>query len=722
MKSASIVLFWTFIAVRVAYGQHTLKAIAKEIDTNLPIVGATIVVQKFNKGAITDEKGTASIGDIPTGPQIIETRCIGYKKKTDTITLPSPETYTIRLETEEEETEEVTITSTRSSRTISDIPTRVEFVAAEELDEKANMKPGDIRLLLSESTGIQVQQTSATSANSVIRMQGLDGRYTQLLKDGFPLYAGFSGGLGLLQTPPLDLKQVEIIKGATSTLYGGGAIAGLVNLISKTPEEKPELHLLLNGTSAKGLDINGYYSQKIKKTGITLFAARNSNEAYDPARIDLSAIPKFERYTINPKLFIYFSPQTKLTLGVNAGSEKRIGGDIHYIEGKGDSTHRYFESNNSKRVSSQLALEHDFGKCSHLTLKNSLNYFNRDLRIPNYRFDGTQYSSFTEASYADHGEKMEWVVGGNLWTDNFIENTIDTTGKRDYTLNTAGAFVQNTWKASEWFSLESGLRGDYTFDYGWALLPRISSLFKLNKRLTSRLGGGMGYKAPTIFTEESEYLQFKGIMPINPNKNKLENSYGANWDINYKMHLFDNISVSFNHLFFYTYVDSPLLLIANSKSTYMFENITGFTNSKGTETNLRFGYKDFKLFLGYTMTDAQVYRNGINSEKTLTPKHRINSVLIYEVEEKWKIGLEAYYFSPQKLSNDTYGREYWLCGFMAEKLLGKFSIYINFENFLDVRQTRFENIYTGTVSNPSFRNIYAPLDGFVVNGGIKIRL
>src|SRR5688500_20166822 len=165
------------------------------------------------------------------------------------------------------------ITSTRSSRTIADIPTSVEFIAGEELDEKANMKPGDIRMLLSESTGIQTQQTSATSANASIRIQGMDGRYTQILKDGFPLYAGFSGGLGLLQTPPLDLKQVEVIKGATSTLYGGGAIAGLVNLLSRMPGEERDLRFLVNGTNAGGLDISGFFGQKFGKAGLTLFTS-----------------------------------------------------------------------------------------------------------------------------------------------------------------------------------------------------------------------------------------------------------------------------------------------------------------------------------------------------------------------------------------------------------------------------------------------------------------
>jgi iron complex outermembrane receptor protein len=95
---------------------------------------------------------------------------------------------------------------------------------------------------------------------------------------------------------------------------------------------------------------------------------------------------------------------------------------------------------------------------------------------------------------------------------------------------------------------------------------------------------------------------------------------------------------------------------------------------------------------------------------------------MYEIEGKLKLGLEAYYFSPQKLTDGSIGRSYWLSGLMAEKIWDRFSLFINFENIFDLRQTRFDSIYTGPVSNPVFRDIYAPLDGFVVNGGIKIRL
>jgi iron complex outermembrane receptor protein len=95
---------------------------------------------------------------------------------------------------------------------------------------------------------------------------------------------------------------------------------------------------------------------------------------------------------------------------------------------------------------------------------------------------------------------------------------------------------------------------------------------------------------------------------------------------------------------------------------------------------------------------------------------------MYEIEDKLKLGLEAYYFSRQQLSDGTFGKRYWITGFMIEKLWEKFSVYINFENFTNTRQTRFDAIYTGTIDNPVFKDIYAPVEGFVVNGGIKINL
>jgi outer membrane receptor protein involved in Fe transport len=708
-----------FTTAQVNYFAHIQDSKTKE-----PLIGAVANVVGTPMGNVSDEKGFVLLTGVPTGRQVIRYKAVGYEERIDTIVFAdqSADTAVIVLEGATEEMEEAVVSSTRSSRTIQSIPTRIELISGEELAEKANMKPGDIRMLLSESTGIQTLQTSATSGNSSIRIEGLDGRYTQLLKDGLPLYAGFSGGLGLLQTPPLDLKRVEIIKGASSTLYGGGAIAGLINLISKTPTDTRELNFLINGTSAKGVDVGGFYSERYGKIGLTLYGGYNANEAYAPGNTMFAAIPKFSRYTLNPTLFIYPSANTDIRIGVNASNEGRLGGDIHYILGERDSVHTYYEDNKSTRVSSQAELKHRFGK-GELTLRNSVSYFGRTINTPAYAFDGTQVSTYSEVNYAMHRLGSEWIMGGNFLTDAFRENKLTSVPLRSYLLSTYGAFVLNTWDISRQFVLETGLRGDYVVHYGGSLLPKVSLLYKPTSSLSSRLGGGMGYKAPTIFTEESERIDYQDVLPVSNDSNKLERSFGGNWDINYRTSSADGtVRFSINQLIFYTHLNAPLELIQIAPNLYRFENFPGHIDAKGSETNIKLGYKHLTLFLGYTFTHSLFHYRNLEVEMPLTPRHHTNTVLMYEIEGKLKIGAEAYYYSRQQLSGMEVGRDYWLCGLMGEKSWKHVSLFINFENVLNIRQTRYGSIYTGSVNVPQFKDIYAPLDGFIMNGGVKLRL
>ena len=232
----------------------------------------------------------------------------------------------------------------------------------------------------------------------------------------------------------------------------------------------------------------------------------------------------------------------------------------------------------------------------------------------------------------------------------------------------------------------------------------------------------MGYKTPTVFTEDAEKIQFRNVLPINVSNTKAEKSVGANFDINYKTPLSEKVFLTVNTLFFYTKVNNPLVLVPISNNLLEFQQPRGFIDTKGIETNVKLTYNNFKLFIGYTYADVHQHYSGNTSQMQLVAKHRLNNVLMYEVEDQIKIGLEAYYFSNQKLNDGATGKPYWLNGFMVEKLFDKFSVFINFENFLDTRQTKFDTIYTGSITNPTFRDIYAPVDGFVINGGLKIKL
>ena len=215
-----------------------------DAETDGPLLGATVYFEELEKGAVTDFDGIATFTEIPNGNQTVKILYVGFKTIETTIEVGTKKEFSFKLESGGNELDEVVIQSSRSTRTVKKIPTRIEFIGAEELGEKAVMNPTNISMVLRESTGIQMQQTSLSSGNTNIRIQGLDGRYTQLLRDGFPLYGGFSSGLSILQIPPLDLQQFEIIKGSSSTLYGGGAIAGLINMVSKTPDEEPSLDIM----------------------------------------------------------------------------------------------------------------------------------------------------------------------------------------------------------------------------------------------------------------------------------------------------------------------------------------------------------------------------------------------------------------------------------------------------------------------------------------------
>ncbi|GAA4083535.1 TonB-dependent receptor [Mucilaginibacter panaciglaebae] len=728
MKKITVLIIALLYTV-IAYSQNTYKAIIKDAKTNETLIGATASIPGTPVGASSDTAGFVTLTKIPDGKQVVRFSYVGYATRLDTVTFPLTQTGPVLIllrsagKGEGQELEAVVIGATRSSRTIANIPTRVEVISGEELDEKGNMKPGDIRMMLAESTGIQTQQTSATSGNSSIRIQGLDGKYTQIIRDGFPLYSGFSGGLGLLQIAPLDLKQVEVIKGSSSTLYGGGAIAGLVNLVSKTPTDERHLDFLLNGNSALGLDASGFYSQKFDKIGATVYAAYNHSTAYDPSDIGLSAIPRYNRYTLNPKLFFYLDHKTTLIAGINATIENRIGGDMQYLKGNGDAQHSYYELNKTGRYSSQAEFDHKLNDKEKLTIKNSISYFDRSINLPGYRFSGVQISTYNEANYAYNGKKTDWVAGLNYLTDNFKEDQNSSFPLRSYNYNTIGAFVQNTWNAADKLILESGLRGDYHNEYGFFVLPRISGLYKINSHFSTRLGGGLGYKAPTVFTEDAERIEFRNVLPVGMANTKAERSYGANYDITYKAGLFnDQVSFSINQLFFYTRINNPIILTPLTNGDLQYLQPQGDLNTKGMETNVKLTYGNFRLFLGYTLADVTQHTNNTISTYPLVSKNRLNNVLVYELEDRFKIGAEAYYFSPQLLNDGTTGRGYWTAGLMAEKIWERFSLFINFENLTDTRQTKFDAIYTGSMTNPDFKDIYAPLDGFVVNGGIKFKL
>lgn len=629
------------------------------------------------------------------------------------------------IKKESEELEEVTIQSTRTSRTIRNTPTRIETIDAEELEEKGNMKPANVSMVLHESTGLQVQQTSATSGNASIRMQGLDGRYTQLLKDGYPNFGNFASGLSILEIPPLDLKQVEVIKGPVSTLFGGGAIAGVVNFISKTPKEKGEYNFIINQSNIGQTNFGAYASQRKGNFGYAILGTLNFQEPYDVDKDDFSETPKSNNFTINPRLFYYPNETTTFMVGNSFTKGNMKGGDMNVIAGNPDVNHTYFEKNETIRNTTTFEFDKKFTEKNSFKLKQSLSIFDRKINIPNYEFSGLNTNAFTDASLLFFKQKHTVIIGLNLLYDNFKQKNISNLDAKSFT---TGAYIQDTWDISENIKLENGLRIDnvifsnpnfsknQTF-----VLPKISALFKINNNWSSRIGGGLGYKIPTIFTEQTETIQYQNVLALN--NVEAEKSIGGTADVNFKNEIFDDFTISVNQMFFLTQINKPLVLQTIGINTF-FKNATKPVISNGFETNIKFIFKeDFKFFVGYTFTNAKAKYLATNQFLPLLPKNKLNLALIYEKENNFKMGLEGYFTDKQFLYNGNQTPTFWEFGFMAEKtLFKKLSIFINFENFTDVRQSNYKSVVNGSHNNPTFDDIWTHTEGFTINGGIKLKL
>lgn len=719
MKNIFLNTLFLFVSI-ISFSQTSDISISvKDAETNEPLLGATVYFEELEKGAVTDFYGIATFTEIPNGNHIIKISYIGFKTIETTIDVGTKKEFAFKLESGGNELDEVVIQSSRSTRTVRKIPTRIEFIGAEELGEKAVMNPTNISMVLRESTGIQMQQTSLSSANTNIRIQGLDGRYTQLLRDGFPLYGGFSSGLSILQIPPLDLKQFEIIKGSSSTLYGGGAIGGLINMVSKTPDEEPTLDIMLTQTQALGSTANVFYSKRNEKFGVSLYGSGHYQKAYDPEDDGFSNLPQTTSISFNPKFFYYPSEKTTFWFGLNGTYDDRIGGDITKIESGENGIHQYTEENLSKRLSSQAVYETQIDSVSSLNIKNSISFFDRELTIPDFTFDGKQTNTFTEINYQKSANKTDWIFGANLYTSDFDEND-NATLQRDQTDITYGAFVNNIYDISDNWILETGLRADYNTDFGFFPLPRVSLLYKNDSGFSSRIGGGLGYKIPDIFTEEAEFINFENVLGIDKSSLNAERSYGVNLDFNYQTRLFETVGFSINQLFYVTAINDALLLNSTDNGFFQFENATDEILSKGAETNIKFTYKDFRWFLNYALIDTKLNYLAGNPQKPLTAKHNAGSVLMYE-SEKWRIGYETFYTGKQFLSNGTETTDFITMGFVAMRNFKWGTTFVNFENFTDRRQSRFSPLVLPPHDNPEFPEIYAPTDGFIFSVGVIIK-
>jgi outer membrane receptor for ferrienterochelin and colicins len=328
-----------------------------------------------------------------------------------------------------------------------------------------------------------------------------------------------------------------------------------------------------------------------------------------------------------------------------------------------------------------------------------------------------QQSYFTEFSYLKKSNRHTLVSGINFSGERFDKKSPDSSGINPYHNHTFGAFFQDDWKIVEKLTAQAGLRFDYHDAYDPLLLPRLSLLYKLNTHFTSRIGGGMGYKAPSVFNNDVDERELR-----NHNLDRgirTEKSYGANWDINYKKRI-SGWNLTINQMFYFTQINHPVIEDRNGGIQYNFINAAKPLITKGFETYMSAIHDDLQMYLGYTFTIAKQLYNPVQPFVPLSAKSKFAAVISNEFSSRLRACLEASYTGKQYLDNGTKTPGYFISAGMIRYDIKNISLVLNCENFFDYRQTRKEHIVYGASDNPSFKQIWAPVDGRVVNVSARI--
>jgi outer membrane receptor for ferrienterochelin and colicins len=667
--------------------------------------------------ALTDERGEAVLR-LPAGEHVLRARLLGHARGSTRVEVrPGADTtVVVALREEAIETEGVVVLSTRTGRRIEDEPLRVEVLAREEIEEKMLMTPGDIAMMLNETSGLRVQTTSPSLGGANVRIQGLRGRYTQILSDGLPLYGGQSGSLGMLQIPPMDLAQVEVIKGVASALYGASALGGVVNLISRRPDDEREL--LLNRTTRGGTDAVLWSAGELgERWGYTLLGGGHHQTRHDVSDDGWADLPGYRRAVVRPRVFWNDGEGRSLFATVGTTLEDRQGGTL-----PGATTPaglRHPEELETRRLDAGLVGRVLVADDRLLSVRASAMGQRHAHLFGDVRERDLHTTAFGELALTGTDRGHTWVVGAALQREGYGARDVP---RFDYAHTIPSLFVQDEVSPAEWVTLSASGRLDAHSEYGAFLNPRLSVLLRPAGEWSARASLGTGYFAPTPFTEETEAFGLTRLEPL-PGL-QAERARSASLDVGRALgHL------ELNGTLFGSLIRDPLMLRAAGPGRVELFNADGPTRTYGTELLARFHEEPFHLTATYTYTRSteQDPGTGLRREVPLTPRHAAGLVGMWEAEDEGRVGVELYFTGRQALEANPYraeSRPYLVAGFLAERRIGRARLFLNAENLLDARQTRHDPLLLPARS-PEGRwttDAWAPLEGRTFNAGVRLDL
>jgi outer membrane receptor for ferrienterochelin and colicins len=674
-----------------------------------PVADASVIVNGTTYR--TDGEGAVSIAIQPGNVEIVVEK-EGFLPVTTTLGVQSGQRRDVVVELQRFE-EEVTVSATRTDTRLEDQPMRVEVLDREEIEEKLLMTPGDIVMMLNEMGGMRVQATSPSLGAASVRIQGMRGRYTRFLSDGLPLF-GEVGALGLLQIPPMDLGRVEVIKGVASSLYGAGAIGGVVNLISRKAGRQREGEFLINRSTRGATDGVAWYATPLSpRWGLTMLGGGHWQKQNDVNGDAWADLPGYARGVFRPRLSWddgegrTFFATTGITVEDRHGGTQP--GTILPLSGL-----PYVEALNTQKLDAGAVGQTLVGGRYVVAARFAFGQQRHDHQFGEARERDRHDTAFGELTIRGTRSRHSWV--GGLAVEREAYRPRDLSQWR-YTFIVPGVFAQDDIEVSKWLSLSVSGRLDWHSEYGTFVSPRVSGLIR-SGRWNSRLSAGTGFFASSPLTEETEAAGLSRLtipVPL-----RAEQGRSMSFDVSRT-----DGPASYTVTLFSSRVRYPIH-VERSGSGLVLTNLAEPTSNAGLEWLGTLRLAPFSLTTTYTYVRAREVDDQGKRDVPLTPRHSAGIVGMWEQENVGRVGVEWYYTGEQRLEENPYRERtapYFVVGLLAERQIDRFRLFINGENLTGVRQTRWDPIIRPARASEGRWTVdaWAPLEGRNLNGGLRLR-
>ncbi|MAN49495.1 MAG: TonB-dependent receptor [Flavobacteriales bacterium] len=683
-----ILLFLALLFFSNSLISQTLSGYIKSGEKILPYVNIFI----DNKtSSITDSNGYYEIQNINEGEYEISISSLGYKSiKRNILISNNINIYDFNLEKKLFEIEQVVVTGTLKESYLKNSPVKVEVINDNFIKK---ISSSNLMEVVENINGLQNQIDCGVCGTNSIKINGMEGPYSLVLIDGMPIMSSLSSVYGLNGIPSSIIKQIEIVKGPSSTLYGSEAVAGVINIITKKPRDLSTLDCNFFITTHLEKNIDILIAPKFKFIDLLLSGNfYHMKNFIDHNNDNFNDVPLSNKTSLFNKISVKRKSNKTLNFSAKYYNENRFGGVKEWSDFYRGSDSVYGESIYSKRLEFSSFYELPFRE--KIDLQTSFNYHHQDSYYGPMKYEAWQNLYYANLIWNKKiSDKNDLIVGFSHKYQTYIDSTISKISEKSYV---PGLFIQDQIKLNNKISTLLGIRFDHHINHGLIYSPRISLKYNLSDFISFRLNSGTGFRIVNLFTEDHAALTGSRDVEI-INDLQPEESFNINLNYNHFIN-YRNNTCSFDIDLFYNYFTNKIIPdYETNQNKIIYDNLDGYSISRGFAFSLKNKFMEsIDLNFGFTYLDVfSIDPYEIKEVENFVPKYSgVYSIEYSENKFNYSVIFSGKLIGPMKLpkfsypfNKDEFSSIYSINNIkLIKKINGFFTFYFSINNLFNVTQ------------------------------------